>query len=70
MVKNWCDLLDLGTLNSALSQEWMNEWMNWASNLYAYTNSGQLKITLIIFWVVVVKDGNDLLGYGTLLYQA
>ena len=40
MVKNWCDLLDLGTLNSALSQEWKNEWMNWASNLYTYTNSG------------------------------
>ena len=27
MVKNWCDLLDLGTLKSALSQEWMNEWI-------------------------------------------
>ena len=30
MVKYGNGLLGPGTLKSALSQEWMNEWMNWA----------------------------------------
>ena len=38
--------------------------MNWDDFLHDDTNSGKLRITLIVFWVVVVKN-----GHGTLISE-
>ena len=45
VVKNVCDLLILGTLKSVYYKEKL---MEWADFLYADTNLGKLKVTLII----------------------
>ena len=45
-----------------LSQgEWIDEWMNWANFLHADENPGKLRSTLIIFGLVVLKNGNGTL---------
>ena len=46
MVKNGCDFLGLGTLKSAVYYK--DQLMKWADFLYADTNLGKLKVTLII----------------------
>ena len=42
----------------------MDKLMNWDDFLHDDTNSGKLRITLIVFWVVVVKN-----GHGTLISE-
>ena len=46
VVKDVCDLLILGTLKSAVYYK--EKLMEWADFLYADTNLGKLKVTLII----------------------
>ena len=46
VVENGCGLLILGTLKSAVYYK--EKSMNWADFLYADTNLGKLKATLII----------------------
>ena len=45
-----------------------NEFVNWANFLHADANAEKLKITLII-WVVMVKNGRGLLGHDTLMSE-
>ena len=47
VVKNGYGLLGLGTLKSAVYYK--DQLMKWADFLYAGTNLGKLKVTLIIF---------------------
>ena len=44
----------------------MKELMNLADFLHAHIYSGKLKVTLIVNWVYVLKDGCDFFGPGTL----
>ena len=63
MSENGCSLLSHWTLKSAKSQEWINE-LSWF--LHAHTNSGKLKVTLIIIWWTWQKMDAAFLGHGTL----
>ena len=57
VVENGCSLLGLGTLKSAVSQEWIDE-MSWY--LPAHTNLGKLNITSIIIGWACSKIGETL----------
>ena len=63
MIKNVCGLLGLGTLQSAVSEEWIDE-MDW--DFACWCKLRKAKSCFNIYWVGVVKHWRGLINHGTL----
>ena len=63
VIKNRCGLLDLGTLKSAVSQEWINELDWFFAGWYRFMRA---KSYFNNYWVGVAKNGQGLKDRGTL----
>ena len=67
VVKNECSLLGLGTLKSAISQEWINK-MSWV--FACWDKFRKAKSYFNDYWVGMVKNGQDPIDNMGLLNQA